>query len=145
MIIIGIIVILIAMGLSGCTTNNNQNKAQGNPLLYVITNTGTTRNPDNQEITQVFVEIQNIDTEAGSFTVNFNFETVDLSITGSGDYGGGQTPGSDTSGIDHYQIQKQSSISPHETIKIYCDTTPQPGSIITTSWDYTVTPPTKTQ
>jgi hypothetical protein len=55
--IIGITVLLIAIGLSGCITENDQNNEEVETLLFVITDTGSTRNPDTQELTQVFVEI----------------------------------------------------------------------------------------
>lgn len=135
--IIATTVLLSVIAFSGCISDNKQSDVQKIPFLYVVESTGIEDND------YLYVDIQNIDTEEGEFTVEFTLTYIDPDMVGDGDYGGGSTEGNDE-GIDYGFNAIFATISPHETER-FRSPKRVPSGWEFGGWDYEVIPPYKTQ
>lgn len=132
-LIVGVAVLFICVGLSGC--NEKQPATTKGRLLFVDLNSGY------EGSDYVYVDIQNIDSESGEFTVVFSFTYVDEESVGDGDYGGGTTGESDE-GLEYKDTTIKSEITPQETERVKCPINTPDGYFLG-SWDYEITAPYK--
>lgn len=137
-VILGVSVLLLTITLCGCINNNTQTDDQKDSLLYVVTGTGV------EDENYVYVDIQNIDTEEGDFTVEFYLTYIDSDELGGKTYGGGTSPDGSSGDIEYNTRFIHANIAPHETERVRC---PKhvPSGYVFGGWDFEIIPPYKVE
>ena len=134
-LIVGILLLLLTIVLSGCTEQESQS-AIDTPD-YVVSDTYASRGVE-RKIEYVYVEIQNFDDRDILVTVDFDFALLDLDELGQGS-GGGGTSGESSIWDDSYHIQRTVMIQAHDIEKIYYTPGSRHDNKIEIEWDYDIT------
>jgi uncharacterized protein YceK len=116
-IIVGMAVLILTVGLSGCTSTNSDT---GNPPPTTTTYTSKLvylHSDSKAKITEACVEVQNTGDSGAWFVVDFEFVKYDEENLGQGNFTGGDT-GYD--GDETFHMEKQVYVAAHKSNTVKC-------------------------